>query len=89
MPNAGREDAMIAAVFRTGDVFFGNGKIVFFPTAQTKFVSARVQVRERKVYLKVDARAHYGAVLRVLEGARSAGIENIAFLVRKGSIPER
>ncbi len=28
MPNAGREDAMIAAVFRTGDVFFGNGKIV-------------------------------------------------------------
>jgi len=44
---------------------------------------------ERKVYLKVDARAHYGAVLRVLEGARSAGIENIAFLVREGSIPER
>ena len=44
---------------------------------------------ERKAYLKVDARAHYGAVLRVLEGVRSAGIENIAFLVREGSIPQR
>jgi biopolymer transport protein ExbD len=39
------------------------------------------QGAEKKVYIKADANARYGAVVEVLNGVRDAGIQNIAFIV--------
>ena len=37
---------------------------------------------ERKIYMKVDARAKYGTLKLVLDAVHSAGIENVGFLVQ-------
>ena len=36
---------------------------------------------ERKVYIRADMRARYGAVKTVLDGVSSAGILRVAFLL--------
>jgi len=46
-----------------------------------QFVNALTEVQNDKVYIRADKRARYGAVIEVLDRVRSAGIENIAFLV--------
>ena len=38
---------------------------------------------EKRVYLKVDARAKYGDAKVALDGVRDAGIEKVALLVEK------
>ena len=38
---------------------------------------------ERKVYLKVDARAKYGDAERVVDQVRAAGIQQICILAEK------
>ena len=86
--NARREDAMIVIIMRAGDVFFGNSRI------RPSELPARIREylrrgTEKRAYIRADARAHYGAVLRVLDGVRLAGIEDVVFLVdeRKAPLP--
>jgi Biopolymer transport protein ExbD/TolR len=38
---------------------------------------------EKRVYVKADGRVHYGTVVEVLDGVRSAGIEQVGFLVEQ------
>src|SRR5437016_12623517 len=62
MPDADKEDALIVAVMRGGDVFFGNDKI---PVDQlTSKLKDKLANRPNKlVYVKADARAKYGSVV--------------------------
>jgi len=78
MRGANREDALVVAIFRDGKVFFGRDLIMpdELPTEIRKAVSRGA---ERKVYIRADARVHYGTVLQVLDGVRSAGVENVGF----------
>ena len=76
MPGSLREDTMLVAVTRDGNIFFGN--IQIRPSELPG--SIRESLRsgsERKVYLKVDARAKYGDAEVVINQVREAGIENI------------
>jgi biopolymer transport protein TolR len=81
-PRAYEEGAILVAVHRDGKVFFGQDRISpeFLPD---KIRQAVRQGSERKIYIKADARARYGDVSKVLESVRSAGVENIAFLVEQ------
>ena len=77
-----REDALVVAITRDGNMWFGRGRI----TPEQLAPALREQVRagaERKVYIRVDRRANYGEVLKALSSVRSAGIENVAFLVNE------
>jgi biopolymer transport protein TolR len=79
MFSAIREDAMIITVTRDGNAYFGTGQI------QLDLIPERIQdsVRrgsERKVYLKVDARAKYGDAVAAIDQIRQAGIENIGLI---------
>jgi biopolymer transport protein TolR len=81
-----REDALLVAVQRDGKVFFGNDVV------PTEGLAAMIKERlshgaERKVYIRADARANYGTVAGVLDSVRSAGVENIAFLVDERKSP--
>jgi len=82
MRGAGRDDAMLVSVFRDGKVFFGNELINSGELSAKirQFLSSRP---ERRVYVSADARVRYSAVLDVLEGVRSAGIENVSFFVEQ------
>src|SRR6202047_1187031 len=56
MPDADKEDALIVAVMRNGDVFFGNDRIN--SDQLTNKIKDRIANRVNKtVYLRADARA--------------------------------
>lgn len=80
MRGAAREDALLIAVQRDGSIWFDKDRInpEHLPLAIRERINRGA---ERKVYIRADKRARYGAVLEVLDRVRSAGIENIAFLV--------
>jgi len=80
MPGARREDALVVTIGRDGQVFLGNDKVIV-SELHTKISEGINRGSERKVYIQSDKHAKYGSVLEVLDGIRSAGIENVAFLV--------
>jgi biopolymer transport protein TolR len=81
MPGASREDALMVAVARDGQVYFGSDRVT--ADVLTDKIRERLRDRdvERKVYIKADARARWGTVRIALDGVRSAGILRVAFLV--------
>lgn len=79
---------MIGAVQPDGRVWLGNHTVsrAELPTQIREAVSHGA---ERKVYNHADARARYGSVLEVLSAVRSAGIENVGFLVGERGTPSK
>jgi biopolymer transport protein TolR len=79
MPDADKEDALIVAVMRGGDVFFGNDKI---PVDQlTSKVKDRLANRQdKRVFVRADARAKFGAVVGVVDNVRAAGVDQLGLL---------
>ena len=82
MTGADREDALEIAVTRDGQIWLGTNQVnaEYLPAAIRERVSHGA---ERKVYIRADMRAKYGTVKLALNSVRSAGIENVAFLVDK------
>jgi biopolymer transport protein TolR len=77
---ADREDAMFLSVMRDGTVFFQSQKTT--PAKLPALIRERLSLgSDRKVYVKADHRARYGAVLDALNGVRASGvIDQIAFM---------
>jgi biopolymer transport protein TolR len=76
---ANRDDAMIAVVSRDGRIYFGLQEVT------SAELPAKIQERlskgsERRLYIKADKRARYGAVEAVLEAMQSAGVEQVSIL---------
>jgi biopolymer transport protein TolR len=79
LPNAQREDAINVGVQRDGAIYFGNEKIV--PTELSgRIATAIAHGSERRVYVRAEGRAPYGAVKLVLRQVGSAGIQNVSFM---------
>ena len=79
MEDADKEDAVLVAVMRNGDIFLGNDKItVDNLTGKVKDRLANKQ--EKRVFVRADARAHYGSVVQVVDGVRAAGVDDIGLL---------
>ena len=79
MRPAQRDDALVVAIICTGDVFFRNDKLpadLLGAAIRESLPSAR----DRKIYIRADARARWGAVAQVIDQVRAAGIPNVAFL---------
>jgi biopolymer transport protein ExbD/biopolymer transport protein TolR len=82
MPDADKEDAIVVAVTRSGDVFLGQNK--------TTIEELGVQVREKladkpgkTIYIRADARAQYLAVENAIDAVRTAGVEDVGLLTQK------
>jgi biopolymer transport protein ExbD/biopolymer transport protein TolR len=79
MPDADKEDALLVAVTRDGSVYFGTERT----TADdlTNKVKDRLVGRlDKRVYLKADARAKFGAVVQVVDAVRAAGVDDVGLL---------
>jgi biopolymer transport protein ExbD len=88
MPSALREDAMLVAVPRDGNTYFGTHQVQY-GDLPLKIRDSLRRGSERKVYLKVDARAKYGDAILVIDQVRQAGIENIGLITeQRQSIPQ-
>jgi biopolymer transport protein ExbD len=82
MPGAIREDALLITVTRDGRVFYGTYQMQSgdLPPAIQEAVR---RGSERKVYLKVDARAKYGDAVVVMDQIQHAGIQNVGIITEQ------
>jgi biopolymer transport protein ExbD/biopolymer transport protein TolR len=82
MPNADRDDSIIVAVTRSGDIYLGNQKT---PKDQiTSLVRDRLASRlDKTVFVKSDARAKYGDVVGVVDEVRAAGVDQLGLLTER------
>ena len=82
MPDADKDDAIIVAVARSGDIYVGNTR-----TAKDQITSlVRDQIANRlnkTVFIRSDARAKYGDVVAVVDEIRAAGVDQVGLLTEK------
>ncbi len=91
MQDADREDAVVIAITRDHRIYLGTDQI---PVDQiTARVSDLMANKLNKIaYIRSDARARYGEVVRVVDEVRAAGVDQLGLLteeVPKGRKEER
>src|SRR5208283_3238847 len=79
MQAADKEDAVLVAVTRNGDVFLGSKKIVpaELPGKVKDLLTGRL---DKTVFVSCDSRARYEKVVDVVDNLRAAGVDNIGLL---------
>ena len=82
MPDADKEDALLVAVMRDGQIFFGTDRV------KADELTAKVKDRlankaDKRVFIKADARAKYGNVVDVVDNVRSAGVDDVGLLTEQ------
>jgi len=79
MQNADKEDAIIVAVTRNGEIFLGSNKM---PAADlpAKVKDQLVGRLDKTVFVKCDSRSRYEKVVDVVDNLRAAGVDNIGLL---------
>src|SRR5580704_15002744 len=82
MPDADKEDSLLVAIMRDGQVYFGTDRV------KVEDLSAKVKDRlankvDKRVYIKSDARAKYGVVVDVVDNVRSAGVDDVGLLTEQ------
>jgi biopolymer transport protein TolR len=88
MQDADKEDALVVAIMRNGDVFFGSDKTT--PDQLTQKVKDRLSNKvDKRVYIRADARAKFGSVVEVVDNVRSAGVDQLGLLTdQKKNTPQ-
>ena len=82
MPDADKEDALLVAVTRENQVYFGKEKIAASELGPK--VRDKLQNRtDKRVFIKADARAKYGTVVDVVDNVRSAGVDQLGLLTEQ------
>ncbi len=82
MADADKEDALLVAVQRDGTIFFGTDQIT--PDKLTTLLKDKLANRvDKRVFIKADARARYGAVTDVVDNVRSAGVDQLGLLTEQ------
>jgi biopolymer transport protein ExbD len=82
MQDADKDDAIVVAVTRDGNIFLGHAAI------RKEDITGQVKDRlsnrlDKTVYVKSDARAKYGDVVAVVDEIRSAGVDQLGLLTEK------
>ena len=82
MADADKDDAVVIAVTRDGSLFIGSTKVQ--PDEITPKVKDMISNRvDKTVYLKSDANAKYGDVVKVVDNVRAAGVESLGLLAER------
>ncbi len=82
MPDADKEDALLIAVMRDGQIFFGSDRIK--ADDLTNKVKDRLANKvDKRVFIRADMRAKYGAVVDVVDNVRSAGVDDVGLLTEQ------
>jgi biopolymer transport protein ExbD len=81
-PRSQREDALVANITYDGHVLLNGRKFTDPYTLREELQNGLHAGAERKVYLRVDARARYSTVKEVLDQIHLAGIEKVCFLTQ-------
>jgi len=80
MEDADKEDALLVSVMRDGTVYFGSDKVPDVDQLTGKVKDRLTNKVNKEVYLKADARAHFGNVVKVVDAVRAAGVDDLGLL---------
>jgi len=82
MPDADKEDAVLVVVMRDGQIYFGTSRITL--DQLTDKVKDRLADKpDKRIYIRADMRAKYGAVVDVVDNVRSAGVDDVGLLTEQ------
>ncbi|MGD0860870.1 MAG: biopolymer transporter ExbD [Terracidiphilus sp.] len=82
MPDADKEDAIVVAITRSGDVFLGQNHVSVAELGG--LVRDKLSVTPSKtIYVRADARAQYRAVEDAIDAVRLAGVDDVGLLTQK------
>ncbi len=82
MQEADKDDAIIVAVTKDGNLFLGTTKVAKEDLAGQ--IKDKIANRlDKTVFVKSDARAKYGVVVAAVDEIRSAGVDTLGLLTEK------
>jgi biopolymer transport protein ExbD/biopolymer transport protein TolR len=88
MARADEDDAVIVAISRDGTTYLGNRKVPLDEISSP--VRDRITGRlDKIVFIKCDARAKYGDVVKLVDEVRLAGADNVGLLTDKSDANRR
>jgi biopolymer transport protein TolR len=82
MPDAQKDDAIIVAVTRDGRLFLGRNPINL-EQISTQVKDLLTDRADKTVYVRSDARAKYGDVVKAVDEVRSAGVDTLGLLTEQ------
>jgi biopolymer transport protein TolR len=86
MPDADKEDAIVVAVTRSGDVYLGQDKVN--PAELGAKVRDKLADKPGKeIFVRADARAKFLDVENAIDDVRTAGVESVGLLTEKRTAP--
>jgi biopolymer transport protein ExbD len=82
LPDADKDDAVLLVVSRDGHIYLGTSQI------QLAEITTRVKDQianrlDKTVFVRSDARAKYGDVVKVVDEVRAAGVDNLGLLTER------
>jgi biopolymer transport protein ExbD/biopolymer transport protein TolR len=87
MEDADKEDAILVAVERDGQIYFDTEKINSPAELTTKVQDKLSNRQDKKIYIKADGRARYGTVVEVVDDVRAAGVDQVGLLTEQITKP--
>ena len=79
MPDADKDDAVVVAVTRDGRVYLGANQVVVDDLGP-KVRDLLENKVSKEVFMRADARAHYGTVMDAIDNLRTAGVDEVGLL---------
>src|SRR6266498_4324639 len=83
MKDADKEDALVVAINRQGDVFFGKDLVKDTTQLTNKIKDRIANKKDKNVFVRADARAKYKAVVDVVDNVRAAGVDDLGLLTEQ------
>ena len=85
MKDADKDDAVVLAVSRDGRYYLGNQQVLLEQVVEK--VSEMLEERlDKSVYVKSDARARYGDVVKLVDEIRAVGVDQIGLLTEQRAL---
>ena len=82
MPDADKEDALLVVVMRDGQIYFGTSRIKVDELTQ-KVKDRLADKPDKRIFIRADMRAKYGAVVDVVDNVRAAGVDDVGLLTEQ------
>ena len=79
MPDADKDDAIIVAVTRDGRVYLGANQVAVEDLGP-KVRDLQENKTAKEIFMRADARAHYGTVMDAIDNLRTAGVDEVGLL---------
>jgi biopolymer transport protein TolR len=87
VPKADNEDSLIVTITHDGSVYFGVN-LIGAAELREKVKRALSDRADKTLYIKADAQAPYGSLVKVLDSLRTAGVEGLTLLTGQRNVKE-